>query len=167
MHMAETDPLVCSICPQDLEENSCPRCKHNSSCGTDPDDSVASVAERLERAGLQTDTAENGEVECDSCTGSKEKAVKTCLVCLASYCETHLKMHNDLSAGNAHLLVEVTGHLQGKMCAEHHKLLEVYCRTDRQCICCLCMLDVNHKGHDVVSVATERAEKQVSSPVKF
>lgn len=160
--MAEKDPLVCSICLQDLQENSCPQCKHNSS--SDPDESVASVAERLERTGLQTDTAENGQaedVECDSCTGIKEKAVKTCLVCLASYCETHLKMHNDLSAGKAHLLVEVTGQLQGKMCSEHHKLLEVYCRTDRQCICCLCMLDMNHKGHDMVSVATERAEEQV------
>ncbi|ROL01493.1 Tripartite motif-containing protein 16 [Anabarilius grahami] len=161
--MAEKDPLVCQICLQDLQENSCPQCKHNSSCGTDPDESVASVAEQLERTGLQTDTAENGQaedVECDSCTGIKEKAVKTCLVCLASYCETHLKMHNDLSAGKAHLLVEVTGQLQGKMCTEHHKLLEVYCRTDRQCICCLCMLDMNHKGHDMVSVATERAEEQ-------
>lgn len=170
--MAEKDPIVCSICLQDLQENSCPQCKHNSSCRTDPDESLASVAERLERTGLQTDTAENGQaedVECDSCTGIKEKAVKTCLVCLASYCETHLKMHNDLSAGKAHLLVEVTRQLQGKMCTEHHKLLEVYCRTDRQCVCYLCMLDMNHKGHDMVLVATERAEEQVLglSPIMY
>ncbi|XP_050952714.1 tripartite motif-containing protein 16-like [Labeo rohita] len=126
--------------------------------GGHPDESVASVAEQLDRTGLQTDQAEN--VECDSCTGRKEKAIKTCLVCLASYCETHLRLHNDLNVGKAHLLVDVTGQLQRKMCPQHHKLLEVYCRTDRQCICCLCMLDTNHKGHDVVSAAAERAEKQ-------
>ncbi|XP_042606159.1 tripartite motif-containing protein 16-like isoform X4 [Cyprinus carpio] len=210
MQMADeqNSRCVCSVCLQDLQENSCPRCKQNSSCETDleeseapaadmsetrapfadleeseapaadpeeydalsadlddsnasvsdPDTSVACVAEALERTGLQTEQAE--DVECDSCSDRKEKAIKTCLVCLASYCETHLRLHNELNVGKAHLLVDVTGELQKKTCPQHHKLLEVYCRTDRQCICCLCMLDTNHKGHDMVSAATERAEKQ-------
>uniref|UniRef100_A0A673N8P0 B30.2/SPRY domain-containing protein n=1 Tax=Sinocyclocheilus rhinocerous TaxID=307959 RepID=A0A673N8P0_9TELE len=123
-------------------------------------DMVSAATERaLERTGLQTEQAE--DVECDSCSDRKEKAIKTCLVCLASYCETHLRLHNELNVGKAHLLVDVTGELQKKTCPQHHKLLEVYCRTERQCICCLCMLDTNHKGHDMVSAATERAEKQV------
>ncbi|XP_026055608.1 tripartite motif-containing protein 16 isoform X2 [Carassius auratus] len=209
MQMAdEQDSHVCSVCLQDLQETSCPRCKQNSSHETDPeeseapaahldetrapsadlkkskspaadpeeydapkadlddssssvsdpDKSVACVAEALERTGLQTKQADN--VECDSCSDRKEKAIKTCLVCLASYCETHLRLHNELNVGKAHLLVDVTGELQKKRCPQHHKLLEVYCRTDRQCICCLCMLDTNHKHHDMVSAATERAEKQ-------
>ncbi len=104
---------MCSVCLQDLQENICPRCKQHSSCGTDlqeyespavdteeynapsadlddfnasvsdPDESVACVAEALERTGLQTEQAE--DVECDSCSDRKEKAIKTCLVCLASY----------------------------------------------------------------------------------
>uniref|UniRef100_A0A8C1XKQ6 Tripartite motif-containing protein 16-like n=1 Tax=Cyprinus carpio TaxID=7962 RepID=A0A8C1XKQ6_CYPCA len=190
MQMADeqNSRCVCSVCLQDLQENSCPRCKQNSLCETDleeseapaadpeeydapsadlddsnasvsdPDKSVASVAEALERTGLQTEQAE--DVECDSCIERKEKAIKTCLVCLASYCETHLRLHKELNVGKAHLLVDVTGELQKKTCPQHHKLLEVYCHTDRQCICCLCMLDTNHKGHDMVSAATERAEKQ-------
>ncbi|XP_056089289.1 E3 ubiquitin-protein ligase TRIM16 [Rhinichthys klamathensis goyatoka] len=146
MQMAdEKNTHMCSICLQDLKEDTCPQ------CGTDPDESVDSVAGKLEKMGFQT---------CDSCTGRKEKAIKTCLVCLASYCETHLQMHNDLSAGNTHLLVDVTGNLLEKMCGEHQKLLEVYCRTDGQCICCFCMLEMKHKGHDMVCVATERADKQ-------
>ncbi len=63
---------------------------------SDPDESVACVAEALERTGLQTEQAE--DVECDSCSDRKEKAIKTCLVCLASYCETHLRLHNELNA---------------------------------------------------------------------
>ncbi|XP_051517388.1 tripartite motif-containing protein 16 [Myxocyprinus asiaticus] len=160
----QQDPRICSVCLQDLQENSCPQCQQTSTSGTDQDESIASVAESLERTRLQRDTsvdvqAETGDVECDSCTVNRGKAIKSCLVCLASYCDTHLRIHNDLNAGKTHCLVEVTGHLQGKMCSKHEKLLEVLCRTDQQCICYLCMLD-DHKGHDVVSVAIGREEKQ-------
>ncbi|KAL1249215.1 hypothetical protein QQF64_020220 [Cirrhinus molitorella] len=144
----------------DVNESEAPAADPDDSNASvsDLDESAARVAEQLERIGLKTDQAEN--VECDSCAGRRAQAIKICLVCLASYCETHLILHNELNVGKAHLLVDVTGQLQRKMCSQHHKLLEVYCRTDRQCICCLCMLDANHKGHDMVSAATERAEKQ-------
>ncbi|KAG7477664.1 hypothetical protein MATL_G00072030 [Megalops atlanticus] len=45
------------------------------------------------------------------------------------------------------------------VCPLHGKLLEVYCRTDRRCICLLCVMD-EHKQHDTVSAVTERTEKQ-------
>ncbi len=144
--------------PEEYEAPSADLDDFNASV-SDPDESVACVAEALERTGLQTEQAE--DVECDSCSDRKEKAIKTCLVCLASYCETHLRLHNELNTWKAHLLVDVTEELQTKMCPQHHKLLEVYCRTDRQCVCFLCMLDANHKEHDMVSAATERTEKQV------
>ncbi|XP_062398369.1 tripartite motif-containing protein 16-like isoform X2 [Sardina pilchardus] len=99
-----------------------------------------------------------GDVECDSCTGRKLKAVKSCLVCLLSYCETHLQRHDELS-GKRHNVVDVTGQLQDKICAQHQRLLEVFCRTDQSCVCLLCLVDA-HKGHDTVSAAAERTEKQ-------
>ncbi|XP_041958267.1 tripartite motif-containing protein 16-like [Alosa sapidissima] len=99
-----------------------------------------------------------GDVECDSCAGRKLKAVKSCLVCLLSYCETHLQRHDELS-GKRHNVVDVTGQLQDKICAQHQRLLEVFCRTDQSCICLLCLVD-EHKGHDTVSAAAERTEKQ-------
>ncbi|KAB5523272.1 hypothetical protein PHYPO_G00150570 [Pangasianodon hypophthalmus] len=100
-----------------------------------------------------------GDVECDFCTGRKHKAVKSCLICLTSFCETHLKPHLELPALKNHTLLEASSQLKEKICSQHDKLMEIYCRTDQTCICSLCMLD-NHKGHDAVSLSAEITEKQ-------
>ncbi|MCI4395670.1 hypothetical protein PGIGA_G00194580 [Pangasianodon gigas] len=100
-----------------------------------------------------------GDVECDFCTGRKHKAVKSCLMCLASLCEIHLKPHLEISALKKHTLIEVSAKPQEKICSEHDEVLNIYCHTDQICICSLCMLD-KHKGHDIVSVTAGRAEKQ-------
>lgn len=101
-----------------------------------------------------------GEVECDVCDGRQCKAVKSCLVCLASYCEAHLQLHNELNPGGKHKVVDATRPLQDKICRRHNKLLEVFCRTDREIICLLCTME-EHRGHETVPVEEERTEKQV------
>uniref|UniRef100_A0A8C7DLY0 Tripartite motif-containing protein 16-like n=1 Tax=Oncorhynchus kisutch TaxID=8019 RepID=A0A8C7DLY0_ONCKI len=127
---------------------------------------LAEVVEKLKKTGLQAAPppalcyAGPGDVACDFCTGArKQKALMSCLVCLASYCETHLQPHYEFPAFKKHKLVKATAQLQEKICSHHDKLLEVYCRTDKQCICLLCTMD-EHKGHDTVSAAAERTEKQ-------
>lgn len=102
-----------------------------------------------------------GEVLCDFCTSRKQKAEKSCLVCLASYCETHLQSHYDYPALMKHKLVKATGQMREKLCAQHDKLMEAFCRTDETSVCVLCMMD-EHKHHDIVPAGTERTEKQVS-----
>ncbi len=101
-----------------------------------------------------------GDVQCDVCTGRKHKAVKSCLLCLNSYCQNHLEQHESLFKGKRHNLTEATGRLQEMICQKHEKLLEVFCRTDQKCICLLCLVD-EHKNHDTVSAAAQRTEKQV------
>uniref|UniRef100_A0A665VA06 Tripartite motif-containing protein 16-like n=1 Tax=Echeneis naucrates TaxID=173247 RepID=A0A665VA06_ECHNA len=99
------------------------------------------------------------DVGCDICVGKKHKAVKSCLMCLASYCEKHLKPHYESATFKRHKLVDEIGHLDRQICPQHQKGLELFCRTDQMCICVLCTVK-EHKGHDMVSAEQERAEEQ-------
>ncbi|XP_058872584.1 tripartite motif-containing protein 16-like [Acipenser ruthenus] len=124
---------------------------------------LAEVVEKLKKTGLNPPPAQSyagpGDVPCDFCTGRKFKAVKSCLTCLASYCETHVKTHYEGAAFKRHKLINAIGDLEQKLCAEHQKVLEVFCRTDQTCICWLCT-DEDHKSHDTVSAEKERTGKQ-------
>ncbi|XP_047676338.1 E3 ubiquitin/ISG15 ligase TRIM25-like [Tachysurus fulvidraco] len=125
---------------------------------------LAEVVEKLKKTEHQAASpahcyAGPRDVECDSCTGRKRKAVNSCLVCQASFCEKHLKPHHQSPAFKKHKLVEACAELQEKICSEHDKLMEIYCRTDQSLICYLCMMD-QHKGHDTVSAKAERTKKQ-------
>ncbi|KAG1934095.1 tripartite motif-containing protein [Pimephales promelas] len=101
----------------------------------------------------------SGDVQCDSCTGNKQKAVKSCLECRSSYCQIHLEQHESLFRSKGHDLMDATGRLQEMICPRHGQLLEIYCRTDQRCICLLCSVD-EHSDHDTVSTAAARKEKQ-------
>ncbi|CAJ1057346.1 LOW QUALITY PROTEIN: E3 ubiquitin-protein ligase TRIM47-like [Xyrichtys novacula] len=144
---------------------SCPQCRHTFihrpvlSKSTVLADLVEEIPKEQQPCLLEKDEVSPGDVECDFCIGKKLKAVKSCLVCLASYCATHLQPHYESAAFKRHKLVEVSTCIQQKICPKHDKLLEVYCRSDGQCICLLCVMD-EHKGHNTVSAAAERKEKQ-------
>ncbi|XP_030622879.1 uncharacterized protein LOC115806344 [Chanos chanos] len=46
-------------------------------------------------------------------------------------------------------LVEVTGDLEQRLCQQHHRVLEVFCKTDQTDICKVCAVE-EHKGHTKV-----------------
>ncbi|XP_071396183.1 E3 ubiquitin-protein ligase TRIM21-like isoform X2 [Centroberyx affinis] len=93
--------------------------------------------------------AKPGEVPCDVCTGTKLKALKSCLVCLASYCETHLELHQRMTGLKRHKLIDPVEDLEGRMCKKHDRPLELFCKTDQMCVCQFCT-ESDHKLHQFV-----------------
>ncbi|XP_035620633.1 zinc finger protein RFP-like [Oncorhynchus keta] len=102
--------------------------------------------------------AKTGEVSCDICTGTKLKALKSCLVCQTSYCETHLEPHQRVAALKRHKLIKPVENLEDRMCKKHDRLLELFCRTDQTCVCQFCT-EAKHKTHNTVPLEEEYGEK--------
>ncbi|XP_051777971.1 E3 ubiquitin/ISG15 ligase TRIM25-like, partial [Erpetoichthys calabaricus] len=149
------------------QECSCHKCRHTFT--TRPDlrrnNLLNEVIKKLKKTTLSSPPPQNyagpGDVECDFCTGEKFRAVKSCLTCMASYCQTHLQPHYEGDALKHHKLVDPDRNLKEKLCEKHQKSLEIFCKTDDSCICVMCVVS-GHKNHEMVELETEREEKQMS-----
>ncbi|XP_014845941.1 PREDICTED: E3 ubiquitin-protein ligase TRIM21-like [Poecilia mexicana] len=95
-----------------------------------------------------------GEVPCDICTGPKLKALKSCQVCLLSFCHTHLQPHLTAPRLKSHQLMEPVKNLEDRMCMKHDRPLELFCRTDQMCVCSLCPV-MGHNNHELVPLREE------------
>ncbi|XP_026182439.1 zinc-binding protein A33-like [Mastacembelus armatus] len=100
-----------------------------------------------------------GEVLCDICTGTKLKALKSCLVCLTSYCETHLELHQKMTGLKRHQLIDPVENLEDRMCMKHGRPLELFCKTDQICVCRFC-IESNHKTHRTITLNEEYKHKK-------
>ncbi|XP_051742079.1 tripartite motif-containing protein 16-like [Ctenopharyngodon idella] len=141
---------------------SCPQCRQTFSPrpALGKNTMLAEVVEKLKKTKLPADCyAGAGDVQCDVCTGRKYKAVKSCLVCQESFCQTHFDRHEEYHSRKPHKVIDATERLQDMICRKHDKELEMFCITDQQCICVWCK-ESEHKDHNTVSTAAQRTEKQ-------
>uniref|UniRef100_A0A8C4RJJ3 Uncharacterized protein n=1 Tax=Erpetoichthys calabaricus TaxID=27687 RepID=A0A8C4RJJ3_ERPCA len=175
-----TDPVTipcghnfCLKCLMDCwdqsQECSCPHCRHTFT--TRPalrrNTLLSEVVKKLKKTRLSSPSqnyAGPGDVECDFCTRKKFRPVKSCLTCMASYCQTHLLPHYEGDALKHHKLVDPDRNLKEKLCEKHHKSLE-FCKSDETCICMMCEM-TEHKSHERVELVTETEGKQVTEEMK-
>ncbi|XP_039621512.1 tripartite motif-containing protein 16-like [Polypterus senegalus] len=183
------DEFICSICLENLRDPVSIPCGHNfcMKCITECWDQMgvcrcpqcretyaprlvlcrntllAEVVERLAHSDVDLDVSQNvagpDDVECDVCSEKKCTAVKSCLTCLASYCESHIQPHYMNAAWKNHRLLNPTANLPQKICTKHHKGLKFFCESDETCICTMCVV-TGHKWHAMAELETVRQRKQ-------
>ncbi|KAF6739174.1 E3 ubiquitin-protein ligase TRIM39 [Oryzias melastigma] len=98
-------------------------------------------------------------VSCDVCVTQQAEALKSCLVCLTSYCERHLQPHLQVTSLKKHKLMDPVEMLENRVCKSHQRLLDLFCRNDQRCVCVLCKI-TDHQAHDTVPVEQESREKK-------
>ena len=177
-----TDPVTtpcghnfCQACIQNAWDSSevcqCPVCK--KSFHTRPEISINIAFKELAdtfrkiipcSSASTLSAAKPGEVVCDVCatTSQQVKALKSCLVCLTSYCESHLEPHQIVATLRLHKLISPVKNLQERMCKKHGRLLEMFCRDEQRCVCQFCT-EAAHKDHQAVTIEDESRERKVCS----
>ncbi|XP_044044111.1 E3 ubiquitin/ISG15 ligase TRIM25 isoform X2 [Siniperca chuatsi] len=160
---------------------SCPQCRQTfcPKPSLSRNTMLAEAVEQLRKGALKADVRESmrstrgvassssrskgklssSAVLCDMCKEEQRAAVKSCLSCMSSYCESHLKPHKTKKALKQHELIAPTGNLAEKICTQHKYLQEFFCRQCKVFVCWLCTSN-QHKGHESVSTKVERLEKQ-------
>lgn len=193
MASSSEEQLLCSICLDVFKEPVTTPCGHNycKSCITDYWDSskptrcplckkrfrqrpvlkcntsFRDMMEQLMSLSVSSPTEEQqanpGEVPCDICLPPKLKALKTCVMCLSSYCAQHLEPHHRVTSLKRHQLIDPTSNLEHRVCQKHNKMLELFCSSDQTCVCSMCVQD-DHASHQCIPL--ERAVSEERVPVE-
>lgn len=176
--MASADPtetLTCPTCQNTSADAGSENCEHNFcwvciDCVLDKQKGVHTHHEcKAERSVRQRSVLEGGRhgsaITCTYCVHTPTPAVKSCVMCEASLCDTHLSVH---SKSPEHLLIEPTTALRNRKCSVHKKILEYYCTADAVCVCVSCILFGDHRGHRVETfdVVSERKKKRLKNDLR-
>ncbi|NP_001039066.1 novel C3HC4 type (RING finger) and B-box zinc finger protein with SPRY domain [Xenopus tropicalis] len=138
---------------------SCPECRAEyQECPALPRNrALGNIAERFRPT--ETEPGETG-IFCTYCLLSPVPAAKSCLLCEASLCDTHLRGHCQSAE---HVLTEPTASFMGRKCSVHNELLKYFCCEDSACICVSCCLAGEHRGHrvELLSEASEKKKEKL------
>uniref|UniRef100_A0A673KV76 E3 ubiquitin-protein ligase TRIM39-like n=1 Tax=Sinocyclocheilus rhinocerous TaxID=307959 RepID=A0A673KV76_9TELE len=136
-------------CWDDSQTCSCPYCKETFKHR--PDLKINTTLRELIDHYKKKSPEKTTKVLCDFCEERKLKALKSCLVCQSSYCETHLEPHLRVAGLKKHKLMDPTSNLEDYICQKHERPLELFCRDDQTFVCLSCT-DGDHKNHNTVSL---------------
>ncbi|KAL3046074.1 hypothetical protein OYC64_004178 [Pagothenia borchgrevinki] len=106
---------------------------------------------------------ESEEVSCDICPGNDIIAVKSCLVCQASYCTIHLTLHLKDPPLMKHGLTDPAFFVTSHLCKNHNMVLDMFCKSDQMPICVKCR-EGDHWSHEIIPI--EKESKRVRTQMK-
>ncbi|XP_050952107.1 E3 ubiquitin-protein ligase TRIM39-like isoform X2 [Labeo rohita] len=135
----------------------CPLCKEKFSNHLDLE--INTTLRKLVQHFKKVDQ-EKSEVFCDFCDERKQKAMKSCLTCQSSYCETHLEPHHRVPRLKKHKLINAVKNLEDYICQKHERPLELFCRDDQTCVCLSCT-EGDHRNHNTVPIEEESQQKKL------
>ncbi|XP_052454945.1 E3 ubiquitin/ISG15 ligase TRIM25 isoform X2 [Carassius gibelio] len=164
-----TDPVstpcghnFCKTCLNEHWDNSqtcsCPNCKETFK--QRPDLKINTTLREIVGHYKTKSPEKNPEVLCDICEERKLKALKSCLVCQSSYCETHLEPHLRVKGLKKHKLMDPVSNLEDYICQKHEKPLELFCRDDQTSVCSVCTVK-EHANHNTVPIEEESQQKKL------
>lgn len=101
------------------------------------------------------------DVSCDICHRENSAAVKSCLTCQVSYCDTHLVPHLQDPVMMTHRLTDPATF--SHLCRIHNKLLDFFCKEDQMPVCVKCT-EKEHRHHYTVPIENEGKRIKVNDP---
>ncbi|XP_053285418.1 E3 ubiquitin-protein ligase TRIM21 [Pleuronectes platessa] len=164
----------CFNCITKFWDSSNPKCKCplcNEAFSSRPmlrvNTTIAELIEKFkktiqEKSSATVEEEQTGEVLCSMCEGAKLPALRSCLVCVMSFCKKHLEPHQRIATLKKHALINPVEDLESRLCEKHDKPLDMFCIADQSCICEVCNSS-NHKTHKTVTIeeAAQVLKKQL------
>ncbi|XP_059417000.1 E3 ubiquitin/ISG15 ligase TRIM25-like isoform X7 [Carassius carassius] len=169
-----TDPVgtpcghnFCKTCLNEHWDNSqicsCPYCKETFK--QRPDLKINTTLREIVDHYRKKSPEKKPEVLCDICKERKLKALKLCLSCQRSYCETHLEPHLRVTGLKKHKLIDPVSNLEDYICQKHEKPLDLFCRDDQIYMCLICSVK-DHENHNTVPIEEESEEKKTQKDLQ-
>lgn len=149
-----------TISPEQIPARTQPDIESDQRDGKEVSNVQNNSKEPVENASQPSGEPQLEEVMCDSCIETPLKASKSCLTCMVSYCEEHLRPHLENSKFQSHKLVEPQLDMEQRTCEHHQLVLQMYCVKDSCCICPQCETE-GHQGHNVTPVDEARKHIEV------
>uniref|UniRef100_A0A8C1YIJ9 Uncharacterized protein n=1 Tax=Cyprinus carpio TaxID=7962 RepID=A0A8C1YIJ9_CYPCA len=129
-------------CWENIQNCFCPFCKETFS--KRPDLKINTALSEVVQLFQKKFILSKSEVLCDVCDERKLKALKSCLMCQTSYCETHLEPHLRVLSLKKHKLMDPVENMKDYICQKHERPLELF----------------YHKTHNTVPLEEESKEKK-------